>query len=104
MSQIPEISAEEARKRLDAKDALFVDIRRPSDYAHAHVPGAIQVTDANVAEFVERTEKAKPVIVYCYHGNSSLGATAYFLQNGFTDVRSLTGGFEGWRQTNPTES
>ena len=27
--------------------------------------------------------KSTSVVVYCYHGNSSLGATAYFIENGF---------------------
>lgn len=39
-----------------------------------------------------------PVIVYCYNGNSSLGATAYFIENGFKNVASMSGGFEAWRQ------
>jgi thiosulfate sulfurtransferase len=36
--------------------------------------------------------------VYCYHGNSSLGAVAYFLENGFKNAASMSGGFEAWRQ------
>jgi thiosulfate sulfurtransferase len=37
-------------------------------------------------------------VVYCYHGNSSLGAAGYFLENGFKNVASMMGGFEAWRQ------
>jgi thiosulfate sulfurtransferase len=43
-------------------------------------------------------------VVYCYHGHTSLGAAAYLRENGFTDVVSLSGGFELWRQTEKTES
>ncbi len=38
------------------------------------------------------------MVVYCYHGNSSLGATAFLLENGFKNVASMSGGFEAWRQ------
>ena len=38
------------------------------------------------------------MIVYCYHGNSSLGAVAYFFENGFKKIASMSGGFEAWRQ------
>jgi rhodanese-related sulfurtransferase len=34
----------------------------------------------------------------------SLGGAAYFLEQGFTDVVSLTGGFEAWRGVHPQES
>ncbi len=101
---IPEIDAASAKSRLDAKDALFVDIRDPGAYGRGHIPGALHVTDANVGEFVSTTDKSRPVIVCCYHGNSSKGATAYFLSQGFTDVKSLAGGFEGWRARYPDDS
>ncbi|MGL5597426.1 MAG: rhodanese-like domain-containing protein, partial [Aeromonas sp.] len=45
-----------------------------------------------------------PVIVMCYHGNSSQGAAQYLLQQGYDEVYSLDGGFEGWRSTFPVET
>ena len=54
--------------------------------------------DGNVQEFLQNTAKDQDVIVYCYHGNSSMGATGYFIENGFTNVASMMGGFEAWRQ------
>jgi thiosulfate sulfurtransferase len=51
-----------------------------------------------VQEFVENIDKEAAVVVYCYHGNSSLGAAAYFIENGFKNVASMSGGFEAWRQ------
>ena len=38
------------------------------------------------------------MIVYCYRGNSSLGAVAYFLESGFKNVASMSSDFEAWRQ------
>jgi thiosulfate sulfurtransferase len=51
-----------------------------------------------VQAFIAGTDKDREVIVYCYHGNSSMGAVAYFLENGFKNVASKSGGFEAWRQ------
>jgi len=42
-------------------------------------------------------KKNIPLIVYCYHGNSSKSAAHYFCENGFTQVYSMDGGFEAWR-------
>jgi thiosulfate sulfurtransferase len=98
MMQIPEIQIHQAKERLDHKESMFVDIRDPNSYQAAHIPGALHLHDANLQEFLQNTEKEKPLVVYCYHGNSSLGAVAYLLENGFKNVASMNGGFEAWRQ------
>jgi len=98
MSEIPQIQIHQAKQKLDQKDCLFVDIRDPGSYRAAHIPGAIHLHDGNVQEFVQSTDKEKPIVVYCYHGNSSLGAAGYFIENGFKNVASMSGGFEAWRQ------
>jgi thiosulfate sulfurtransferase len=103
MDEVKEISAEKA-KQLLASGATFVDVRDPASYEAAHIPGAIPLNDNNVEKFVSQSEKNKPVVVYCYHGHTSLGGAAYLMDQGFTEVYSLTGGFEGWRQTEKIES
>jgi thiosulfate sulfurtransferase len=98
MNEVPQVQIQEAKKKFDEKQCMFVDIRDPGSYREAHIPGALHLDDANVQSFVENTDKDREVIVYCYHGNSSLGAAAYFLENGFKNVASMKGGFEAWRQ------
>ena len=95
--EIPQIAIHEAKKKLDEKSSLFVDIRDPGSYRQAHVPGAIHLSDGNVQEFLQNTAKDQAMVVYCYHGNSSLGATTFLIENGFTNVASMSGGFEAWR-------
>ena len=96
--EIPQIQIHGAKQKLDAKECLFVDIRDPTSYRQAHIPGALHLHDGNVQEFLQNTDKDRAVVVYCYHGNSSLGATAFLLEQGFKDVASMSGGFEAWRQ------
>ena len=96
--EIPQIQIREAKAKLEQKTCAFVDIRDLGSYQAAHIPGAIHLHDGNVEAFVQNSAKDHPVIVYCYHGNSSLGATAYFIERGFGDVASMSGGFEAWRQ------
>ena len=98
MNEVPDIQIDEAKKRFDQRDCMFVDIRDPASYRAAHIPGAVHLHDGNVQQFIETADKDREVIVYCYHGNSSLGAVAYFLENGFKNVASMSGGFEAWRQ------
>ena len=100
---IPQIQIHDAKQKLDQKKSLFVDIRDPASYRQAHIPGAIHLHDGNVQEFVQNTDKETAIVVYCYHGNSSLGATAFLIENGFKNVASMSGGFEGWRQVYENE-
>ncbi|MGQ7176509.1 rhodanese-like domain-containing protein, partial [Escherichia coli] len=44
-----------------------------------------------------------PVMVMCYHGNSSKGAAQYLLQQGYDVVYSIDGGFEAWQRQFPAE-
>lgn len=101
METIPEIDAQAAHERLVAGDTLFVDVRDPHSFRASHVRGARHVNDDNLAAFLAGTERDRPLVVYCYHGHSSLGGAAYFLDQGFEQVWSLTGGFEAWRTRFP---
>ena len=104
MKRIPQVQIHEAKRKLDERQCMFVDIRDPGSYRAAHIPGALHLHDGNVQEFIKDTDKQTPVVVYCYHGNSSLGAAAYLIDNGFNNVASMSGGFEAWRQTYEYES
>src|ERR1700679_3232128 len=103
MKNVEQIEFSQAQELL-AAGCVFVDVRDAGSYEAAHIPGALHLTDDNVRAFIATADKAKPVVVYCYHGHSSLGGAAYLMEQGFTDVVSLKGGFELWRQTGKTES
>ena len=97
MHEIPEIDVEAAHRLQQAGGALFMDVRDPGSHRAAHVPGARHVDDATIEAFLRDTPREQPVVVYCYHGHTSLGGAAYLLEQGFTQVWSMTGGFEAWR-------
>ena len=104
MESMKEIALEDAKARLDEKKAVFVDIRDPGSYSEAHIAGAIHLDDGSIEEFIAEADKHQEHVIYCYHGNSSQGATEFLSEKGFTHVRSLMGGFEAWRVSFPTES
>ena len=93
---IPEISADDAFARLQAGDSVFVDVRDPNSWQSGHIPGAQNIQDHNVEQFIEEADKQKITIVCCYHGNSSQGGALHFLENGFREVYSMTGGMSAW--------
>lgn len=97
---IPQINPDEARSALD-RGALFVDIRDPQSVAQASIIGSVPLQQSNVDSFLATTARDQALVVYCYHGHSSLDATAFLIEQGFSHVHSLSGGFEYWRQRYP---
>lgn len=104
MLDIPEIDVHGAKALLDAGGASFVDIRDQQAYAAGHVPGAAHLTNHTLQQVMGSLERERRIVVYCYHGNSSRNATAWLLGQGFTDVASMSGGFEAWRIAYPMTS
>ena len=97
MDSIPEIDIHEAKQLLDAGSAKFIDVRDPASFQAAHIEGAEHVNDHNLTQFLDAADREQTTVVYCYHGNASLGGAAYFLREGFSQVYSMRGGFEAWR-------
>ena len=95
---IREIDVTQAQRLLESGNAVFVDVRDPHSFKALHVPGALHLDDSNVQAFVEAADKRATLVVYCYHGHSSLGATAYLQERGFSEVASLAGGFTAWQE------
>ena len=75
----------------------IVDIRDPASFETGHVENARHVTGDDVDQFICGSDFNQPLLVYCYHGNASQSAAAYFGEQGFQDVYHLAGGFEAWR-------
>ena len=88
---------EHAKQMLKSKDVTVVDIRDPESFKEDHIEGAILLNKENIKEFIEKTDKTKVVLCYCYRGFSSQEASRFLLQNGFKEVYNLQGGFEAWR-------
>ena len=82
---------------LDRKeDVTVVDVRFPSDFARAHVPGAINLPKGKW-ERAAGLSKDKPVVLYCYDATCHLAAEAArtLVAQGYPVVE-MEGGFAAW--------
>lgn len=102
MSEFQRIAPEQAQT-LREQGAVVVDIRDPQSFALGHISGSHHLDNYSLADFIAKADFDKPLIVACYHGNSSQGAAAYLAHQGFSEVYSLDGGFELWRSVYPGE-
>ena len=93
---VPEIDVGALLER--RPDALVLDVREPEEYArHGHVPGAINVPQADLASRLDELPRDRPLLTVCRGGVRSLRAGQYLKQAGFGDVASVRGGTEAWR-------
>ncbi|QJP11870.1 thiosulfate sulfurtransferase GlpE [Pseudomonas multiresinivorans] len=96
--------APDLAQQLRESGAQVVDIRDPQSYALGHISGSRHIDNYSVADFIREADMDAPLVVVCYHGNSSQSAAAYFVQQGFSEVYSLDGGFELWRSVYPADT
>ena len=91
------ISIDDAKQFLDEGNCHVIDIRDELSFQAGHIPGAEIVNNDTVSSFMDKTDKNSPLLVCCYHGNSSQQAGQFFEQQGFREVYSIDGGFEAWK-------
>ena len=93
------ISIEDAKVLIKDKDITLIDIRDFNSFSSGHIQNAIHIEDLNIENFIQEKDKNKPILIYCYHGNSSQTAASFFDQRGFKYVFSMDEGYEGWLQS-----
>ncbi len=97
-SQIREVTPQEV-DALPQGAATVVDVREASEWDQGHVPGAAHVSKSYIEQQIEGVvpDRDAPVILYCAGGVRSLFAAQTLADMGYTDVASMSGGFQGWK-------
>lgn len=103
MNEFKRIQANEAHELLAQGNTSIVDIRDAMSFKNGRIINAQHIDNSNVDQFIAGTDLESPLIVCCYHGNSSQNAAQYFASQGFKQVFSLDGGFEQWKVIYPAD-
>lgn len=90
------ITSHQAKEKLSNPNTILVDIRDEESFRSGHVEGSTHLTQENLPLFLTSANKAAPILVMCYHGNSSQMVARFLTEQGFEDVYSIDGGYEGW--------
>jgi len=92
------IPPEELRRRLDAGDVTLIDVRPGDEFAAGHIPGALSVPVAELADRLRKLPKRKEIVAYCRGRYCVLAVTAVELlrQRGYS-ARRLIESIPGWR-------
>jgi rhodanese-related sulfurtransferase len=76
---------------------LVIDIRSDADFEAGHIPGAYHSTWAGLGDVMEKIPTNRQVVVTCYSGQTAGQAIAGLRMAGFSNVKSLTSGMNGWK-------
>ena len=98
-AEIPEVSPAETDARRQRGPIAIIDVREASEWDQGYVPGATHVSKSYLEQQIEAAvpDRATPVILYCAGGVRSLFAAQTLSEMGYTDVASMTGGFQAWK-------
>jgi len=96
--KIPEIQPEELKRRLDAKEDIFVlDVREPHEYQIVNIHGHL-IPLGDLPKRVHELDSSREIVVHCKSGARSAKAVDFLRQSGFKRATNLTGGILAWAE------
>ena len=97
-AQIKEVTPQEV-DALAPGTATIIDVREASEWDQGYVPGAKHVSKSYIEQQIEAAapDRDAPVILYCAGGVRSLFAAQTLADMGYSDVASMSGGFQSWK-------
>ena len=98
MTRYIEITAEKAREIIAQDNPVLLDARDAHSYRDGHIDGAMLAHDGLTESLIRKKEYDRPLVVYCYHGNSSKDMAEFFGALGFKQVYSMQGGYTAWKK------
>jgi molybdopterin/thiamine biosynthesis adenylyltransferase/rhodanese-related sulfurtransferase len=97
---IPQISVQELKRKLDAKEDVFVlDVREPHEYQIVNLGAPlipVGEIERRASELADK--KNSEIVVHCKSGARSQKAALALKQAGFTNVSNLSGGILAWAE------
>jgi len=97
-SEIREVTTAEAEDQR-ASGSLILDVREADEFEQGAVPGGVFIPRGHLEAQVEGRigDKTTPIIVMCAGGVRSAFAARTLGELGYTDVSSMAGGFNKWK-------
>jgi len=79
------------------KDSItLLDVRDPGERKRGFIEGSINIPVNQLRGRLQEIPKDKPIIIYCAVGLRGYIASRILLENGFTDVQNLSGGYTSY--------
>src|SRR5579884_868398 len=87
----------EVKQKLDRGDSFeLIDVREPHEYQIARIPGAKLIPLGELPKHLGELNPNAEYVMHCKSGGRSQKAVDLLKQNGFKNVRNMTGGILAW--------
>jgi molybdopterin/thiamine biosynthesis adenylyltransferase/rhodanese-related sulfurtransferase len=98
-ARIREVDTHGAEEILTQPGAILLDVREPDEFEQGAIPGAVHIPRGQLESNVENRipDRAGTIVVLCAGGVRSAFAADTLQQLGYTDVVSMDGGFNKWK-------
>ena len=104
-ASLPSVTLDEVARLRNSGEAVIVDVRQNSEYAHAHIPGSTHVSAGRLLAKLDDIPKDRPLVVVCAGGDRSVAVASMLSALGFAPVANVPDGFDGWQARGlPVES
>ena len=99
--QVPEVQVPDLASRRSSGDSpLVIDVREQHEWDEGHIPGAIHIPRSFLESRIAGVATPdQEVILSCASGHRSLLAGTTLREMGYSNVESLAGGFQRWKQS-----
>ncbi len=97
-----EISTLEAVRLINREDPLILDVSNSTDFAKAHINGALHMPPSRIEAGNQQLlkNKERPLLLYCQRGQIAPQMATRLTKLGFTQVYMLSGGLTQWLSDN----
>jgi sulfur-carrier protein adenylyltransferase/sulfurtransferase len=98
INDVPAISVEELKKKLDSKADIFIlDVREPHEYQICNLHGYL-IPVGDLPKRVSELDSSREIVAHCKMGGRSAKAVSFLRRAGFKKVYNLTGGITAWAE------
>lgn len=103
-TQIKEVNPNDTNELLQENRVRLIDVREKNEWDEGFIPGATHVPRGFLESKIEEAvpDKNTPLVVYCAGGVRSAFATKTLQEMGYTNVVSMSGGYNGWKNAGYT--
>ncbi len=92
-----DITVEELKKQLDrGEDVFILDVRNPEEIQICRIAGSTVIPLPQLPQRFGELDRSREIVVHCKSGVRSQKAIQFLRQQGFTQLKNLTGGILAW--------
>ena len=100
-ARVHEVTVDDVKPRLDRGEKFhLIDGREDHEWEQGHLPGATHLGRGIIERDIEKLypDFATELVLYCGGGYRSAMAADNLQQMGYSNVKSMDGGFRAWKE------